>query len=209
MSGGREVGRLHVITDVTVQSRYDHVQLATLACRGGAATIQLRDKSLAAGEFLAVARRVREVCTRHGALFIVNDRVREARAAGADGVHVGGDDTSIAEARSILGAGVIIGASAATPADALAAERAGADYVGVGHVYPTTSKHKPGPPIGLDGIRAVRDVVTIPVIAIGGITAERVPDVMRAGASGVAVIAAVCAAPDPEAATRGLVAAMP
>jgi len=204
VSEKERIGRLHVITDVTVQSRFSHEELAEMACAGGADVIQLRDKHLGDSAFIAVARRVREVCAHHGVTFIVNDRVEVAREVGADGVHLGRSDAAIGEARAILGASTIIGASAGSLADALRVDRAGADYMGFGHIFPATSKAKDTPPVGIEGLVDLCSHVTIPVIAIGGITAENAREVMRAGAWGIAVIAAVCAADDPRAATARL-----
>jgi thiamine-phosphate pyrophosphorylase len=204
VSARGRIGRLHVITDLTVQSRFSHEELAELACAGGADVIQLRDKRLDDESFLPIARRVREICTRYGATFIVNDRVGIARAAGADGVHVGRADASIPHARAALESGAIVGTSAGSLDDARLAERAGPDYVGFGHIFPTTSKVKGTAPVGLDALAGVCARISTPIIAIGGITAANAGEVMRAGAWGVAVIAAVCAAPDPRAATATL-----
>jgi thiamine-phosphate pyrophosphorylase len=200
----KPIGRLHVITDTAVQDRFDHVELARLAIRGGADTVQLRDKTLSENEFQDVARAVLEVCRQHGVPLIINDRVDVAARIGADGVHLGRTDTAIGEARRRLGTGKIIGGSAGSPDEAREAADAGADYVGFGHVFPTRSKSKPGPAAGTGGVRAVCDAVTAPVIAIGGITPGNARAVIDAGAWGVAVIGAVCGAPDPEAATRRL-----
>jgi thiamine-phosphate pyrophosphorylase len=202
------IGRLVVITDTTIHSRFSHVQLAGLACAGGADVIQLRDKQLPDADFSMVAADVRDVCARHGAQLIINDRVEIARATGASGVHVGRTDMSIGETRTVLGSARIIGASAGSVEEARDAERAGADYVGVGHIFATSSKLKTTPPVGLDVLRAACAAVRIPVIAIGGITHDRVRSVMEAGAHGVAVIAEVCNADDPRAATARLRAAI-
>jgi thiamine-phosphate pyrophosphorylase len=193
-----------VITDTTVQSSYTHVDLATMACAGGADVIQLRDKGLSDDELTAIAREVRRVCDRYDARFIVNDRVEVAKACGADGVHLGLDDMGIEEARGILGENAIIGATAHSFQEALRADRTSADYLGFGHVYATTSKQKEAPPVGLEELARVCAAVTMPVLAIGGITSARVADVLRAGAWGVAVIADVCADDDPRAATEAL-----
>ncbi len=199
------IPRLHVITDTVVQNRYDAVELARLALAGGARLVQVRDKRLDDDAFAGVVREVVALCRSAGALCIVNDRVEVARATHAHGVHVGADDAPVAAARAALGPGAIVGASASTPEAARAAEAAGADYVGCGAVWATASKHKSEPPIGLEGLRAVCEAVRIPVIAIGGVTAERARACIEAGAHGVAVIGAVCAAPDPRAATEALV----
>ena len=195
------IGRLHVITDVSIQSRCTHEELAELACRGGADVIQLRDKSLDDGAFLAVARNVAAICGRHEVTFIVNDRVSIARDVGADGVHVGPDDTTVADARAVLGANAIIGSSAGSPEAARAVETAGCDYIGFGHIFPTTSKQKETDAVGVELLAAVAHDSPIPVIAIGGITESNAARVMASGAWGIAVIGAVCGADDPRAAT--------
>jgi len=197
-----------VITDTLIQSRFSHQQLAELACAGGAEVIQFRDKRLARSEFEAVAKRVGEVCRAHQVTLLVNDRVVAAYDAGADGVHLGRDDMSIADARAILGPDKIIGATAGSLDAALTAQDDGADYVGFGHIFATTSKVKGTPPVGLGALAAMCKQLKIPVIAIGGINADNVGEVMRAGAWGVAVIGAVCAADDPRAATTRMRGAM-
>lgn len=204
MSPSPRVGRLHVITDVIVQSRFSHEELAAMACAGGADSIQLRDKQLSDDAFLAVARRVLEVCRRHGVALVVNDRIDIARELGTDGVHVGRGDATVVDARGALGDTTIIGASAGSIDEALAAEGAGADYVGFGHIFPTMSKVKDTAPLGLEVLAEACARVHIPVIAIGGITADNAGGVIRAGAWGIAVIQAVCAADDPRAATMRL-----
>jgi thiamine-phosphate pyrophosphorylase len=200
----RRIGRVCVITDIELQSRFSHAELAELACSGGADLIQLRDKTLNDDTLVAVGREVRRACDRHRALFIVNDRVLVARECAADGVHLGQSDTSIEEARHLLGERAVIGATAHSLAEALEADRSSADYLGFGHIFPTASKEKSTPPVGIDGLAEVCAAVSLPVLAIGGITSERVADVMRAGAWGVAVIAAVCLADDPRAAAAEL-----
>jgi thiamine-phosphate pyrophosphorylase len=204
----KRIGRLHVITDTTVQDRFDHVALARLAIAGGADTIQLRDKLLGDDELTEVARGALVVCRRAGVPLIVNDRVEVAVRAVADGVHLGRDDTPIAEARERLGPDAIIGGSAGAPEEIAQAAASGADYVGFGHIYPTTTKQKPGAPVGLETLRGACEAAEIPVIAIGGITAANAGDVMRAGAWGLAVVGAVCAADSPERAARQLARAL-
>lgn len=198
------IGRLHVITDVVVQTRFTHEELAEAACAGGADVVQLRDKSQPVESFAAVARRVAEICRRHGVTFIVNDHVRVARDVEANGVHVGRRDSSIEDARALLGERAIVGASVGSLEEALAAEASGADYVGFGHVFATSSKTKPTPPVGLDALARVAARVRVPVIAVGGITEANATPVMETGAWGIAVIGAVCTADDPCAATRRL-----
>jgi thiamine-phosphate pyrophosphorylase len=204
----KRIGHLHVITDTTGQDRFDHVALVRMAVAGGADTIQIRDKLLDDGELADVARSALALCRRAGVPLIVNDRVEVAARAGADGVHLGREDAPIADARAILGPDAIIGGSAGSPDEVAEAAEAGADYVGFGHIYPTATKHKPGPPVGLEALRDACRVATVPVIAIGGITAATAGELVRAGAWGVAVVSAVCAAGDPEGAARELARAV-
>lgn len=204
MSERPRVGRLCVITDTTVQSRFTHAQLAALAAEGGADMIQIRDKHIDDAALTAIAREIMAACAPGGVTVIVNDRAAVARDAGAHGVHLGRDDATIARARELLGPGALIGGTAGTLEAALEAEDAGADYIGFGHIFPTTSKDKPGPSVGLDTLERVCARLTIPVLAIGGITADTARSCIDAGARGVAVIAAVCSAPDPRAATRAI-----
>jgi thiamine-phosphate pyrophosphorylase len=198
------IGRLHVITDVVVQTRYSHEALAEMACVGGADIVQLRDKSLGRDDFARVARRVAAICREHGVAFIVNDRVEVAREVDADGVHVGRSDATLREARATLGPRAIVGTSAGNLAQAQEAEAEGANYIGFGHVFATSSKVRSTPPVGLDALALVAARVRVPVIAIGGITEVNARDVIAAGAWGIAVIGAVCAADDPRAATERL-----
>jgi thiamine-phosphate pyrophosphorylase len=204
MSFRPQIGRLVVITDTHIQWRFSHEQLAELACSGGAHVIQLRDKQLPEEEFARVAARVLAICRAHGAQLIVNDRVHVAKAVGADGVHVGRDDVRVQDARVVMGTLAVIGTSAANAAEAQQAHRAGADYIGVGHVFATSTKQKSGVPIGLAVLEDATRNTSRPVIAIGGINAENAADVLRTGAHGIAVISAVCAAKDPKAATARL-----
>ena len=204
MSVRARIGRLVIITDTTIQSRFSHEELADLACAGGADVIQLRDKNLPDDEFVKTAERVRDICHGHGAQLIINDRVEIARAIGAGGVHVGRMDMSIGTARARLGEAALIGASAGSAAEALEAETAGADYVGFGHIFATASKTKSTPPVGIEALRDACAAVKIPVIAIGGITHDNAARVIDVGAHGVAVIADVCSAADPRSATARL-----
>jgi len=200
----KTIGTFHLLTDTVNQERYTHLELAELALAGGADVIQLRDKRLPTGSLVTIATGVHERCARHGVPLIINDRVDVAMAVDADGVHLGLNDVPVAVARDLLGPDKIIGATAPTVEDAQRAEADGADYIGFGHMYPTRSKDKPMQPKRPDELRAVCEAVSIPVISIGGITAERVGDVVAAGADGVAAIGSVCGDPDPELAARGI-----
>lgn len=198
------IGRLHVITDTTIQSRFDHAELARLAIEGGADAIQFRMKSGTAREMIHEARRVKEICRRAGVPMIVNDRIDVAIAADADGVHLGRDDFPIRLARTLLGPHRIIGGSAGSMEEALAGVEEGADYLGCGPAFATATKGDAGPAIGPAGIGEIAARVSIPVVGIGAISARNALDVVRAGAHGIAVISAVCSAEDPAAAARGL-----
>lgn len=204
----KQVGRLHLLTDTVLQSGFSHVELTKLAISGGADTIQFRQKSGATREMIEVARQMKKLCADAGIMFIVNDRVDVAIAAEADGVHLGQDDFPITLARELLGEGRIIGGSAATIAEALKCLSEGADYVGFGPVYPTTSKEDAGPVSGIDILKQVVEAVPLPIIAIGGVSAENIPEVIGAGAHGIAVISAVCCQEDPERATKALYQAL-
>ena len=139
-----------------------------------------------------------------GVPLIVNDRVDVALAIGADGVHLGQQDMSIADARRLGPPGWIIGVSAETVADAVRAEKEGADYIGVSPVFATPTKTDAAPPLGLSGLRQMRAATKIPLVAIGGIHAGNARDVIRAGADGLAVVSAIVAADDPRAAATQL-----
>jgi thiamine-phosphate pyrophosphorylase len=198
------IGRLHILTDTTIQSRFDHVELAERAIRGGADAIQFRQKTGTALEMIRAAKRVRVVCRRAGVPLIVNDRVDVAIAADADGVHIGRDDFPIRLARQLLGPHRIIGGSAGSIEEARAGYEEGADYLGCGPIHATATKPDAGPAAGVDLVSAIARVVPLPLIAIGGVTEADVDTLLGAGAHGIAVISAVCAAADPEEATRAL-----
>ena len=200
----KKIGGLHVITDTTIQSRFTHTQLAKMAIEGGADTIQFRQKDGSARELVESAQAVQAVCAEHGVSLIVNDRADIALAVGAAGAHFGQDDLPITVGRLILPPEMIIGASARTDEKILEAISAGADYIGFGPIYQTSSKPDAELPKGLKALRWMCEIAQCPVIAIGGITAETAYEVIRAGAHGIAVISAVCAQADPAAATHHL-----
>jgi thiamine-phosphate diphosphorylase len=156
------------------------------AVEGGATVVQLRVKDVATHELVERGRAMRSLCARHGVTFVVNDDVEAALLLAADGVHLGRDDEGADRA---LDLGLLVGRSAATVEEARAAE-SGAAYIGAGPVWPTPSKQDADPPTGLEGLRAICDSVSVPVVAIGGVNVENAPDCIRAGAAGVAVIRA-------------------
>lgn len=195
---------LYVITDETVGRGRSHAELAAQAVDGGADVIQLRDKRLPAPDLLEAATAVRKITRDSGALFIVNDHLDLALRVGADGVHLGAADIPLPEARSLSPPGFIIGASVGSVAGALRAEAAGADYVALSPTFATGSKSDAGPGLGLSVLSAIGAAVSVPLIAIGGINAGNVADVIAAGADGVAVISAVVGVDDLTAAARDL-----
>lgn len=170
----------------------DPLTVAREAVLGGVTTIQLRDKDTPLPEVLEVGQKLRQLCREMGVLFIVNDRVDVALYLEADGVHLGQEDFPPQAARELLGPGAIIGASASTLEEARRAVEQGADYLGVGAIYATSTKADAGEPVGCRFLRQVRDnYPQMPMVGIGGITAERAPQVVEAGADGVAVISAI------------------
>ncbi|MFH1057719.1 MAG: thiamine phosphate synthase [Pseudomonadota bacterium] len=200
----KQIGRLHVLTDTELQQRFSHAELADMAIAGGADVIQFRQKQGPTRTLIETARQMQAICRRRGVRLIVNDRLDVALAAEADGVHLGQDDFPLDLARQVLGAEKIIGGSASSLAEARLCQAAGVDYIGLGPVYPTTSKADASPAGGLTLVRQVAGELGLPVIAIGGINLERTAPVMAAGAHGIAVISAVCCQPNPAAAAAAL-----
>lgn len=192
---------LYAIVDPLDTGR-DPVALAAALLRGGAPLLQLRLKDVSARELLRVAAAIAPLARAAGARFFVNDRPDVARAVDADGVHLGQDDLPVDAARRVLGPGRLVGVSTHDQGEARAAVAAGADYVGVGPVYETTSKANPLAPRGLALVRAVRAEVRCPIVAIGGITIDTAAEVRRAGADAIAMIGALTRAPDAEATAR-------
>jgi thiamine-phosphate pyrophosphorylase len=200
----KKMGRFHVLTDTCLQTHFSHVELAELAIAGGADTIQFRQKEGSTRQMIRVAEQMQDVCKRAGVTFIINDRVDVAIASHADGVHLGQDDFPIPLARKLLGEEAIIGGSAGSMDEARKCLLEGADYIGFGPVYPTTSKEDAGPAAGLDLLKQIVEAIALPIIAIGGITADNVLPVIKAGPHGFAVISAVCCQNDPAEAARCL-----
>ena len=191
---------------ITPDAPPDHVfEVAAAALRGGADVLQLRHKKLARGELLALARRIREITTQSGALFVVNDHVDIALLSKADGVHLGPDDLSIASALRLADGHLLVGASASTPETARAAIVEGADYLGSGPAFATPIKSEKQV-IGPEGVAAITAVAgsKVPVFAIGGIDESNIAQVTAAGLRRACVIRAVADAPDPEQAARRL-----
>jgi thiamine-phosphate pyrophosphorylase len=196
------LGRLHVLTDTTRQERFSHAELARRALRGGASVVQFRQKSSPIRAKLRAARAVADACADAGRPLVINDHLDVAQAVGAAGVHLGQGDFPVAAARRVLGPDALIGTTATTPDQARAATDDGADYVGFGPVFSTDSKADPASVKGVDGLRAACRAAGAPVVAIAGMTPERVRPCLDAGAHGVAVLSGVACAEEPARAAR-------
>ena len=182
---------LYVITDEGVSHGLGHVEIARKVAEGGADVIQLRDKARTSKDMLSIALQIRAITRSSGIRFIMNDRLDLARAAGADGVHLGQEDLPIPFARRVAPKGFIIGTSVRTVEEAMIAESEGADYIALSPIFDTPTKSDAGPGKGLEALKVIKSAVSIPVIAIGGICKDNVRQVMDAGADGVAVISAI------------------
>jgi thiamine-phosphate pyrophosphorylase len=200
----KKIGRFHVLTDTDLQNCFSHVELAELAISGGADTIQFRQKTGETIQMIRVAEQIQALCKRAGVTFIINDRVDVAIASRADGVHLGQDDFPMALARKLLGEGAVIGGSAGNMEEARKCFLEGADYIGFGPVFPTSSKENAGPVSGLDLLKQVVEEIPLPIIAIGGINKDNTPLVKETGVYGIAVISAVCCEKDPMEAAKCL-----
>jgi thiamine-phosphate pyrophosphorylase len=203
----REWG-LFLVTDRKQTAGRELVDVLAQALVGGVRAIQLREKDLATVEIYRLGERLLPMTHEAGAALIVNDRVDVAMALGADGVHLTRKSLPPHEVRALVGPGMLVGVSCHGMADVHEAVAGGADYLALGPIYATPSKETYGPPLGPDMLRQARAVCPISILAIGGITAQRVPEVTAAGADGVAVISAVLASPDPGRASRELIGAV-
>ncbi len=199
--GQKTIGRLHVLTNESLQDRWTHLQLAILAADGGADTVQYREKrprSMAEHEH--VVRDIRRALPL-GVQLVVDDHAAVAQTAGADGVHLGRTDLAPHAARRLLGARFLIGGTANSLAEARLCFAQPLDYLGVGPVFGTQSKMNPAPALGVETVAAIARAAPIPVIAIGGITPDAVEALIDAGAWGVAVLSGIVCDADPAGAT--------
>lgn len=199
--------RLHLVTDSALCGARGVLAVVAAAVRGGATCVQLREKSLDTRAFVERARALKAWLAPLGVPLIVNDRVDVALACGADGVHVGQSDMAPEDVRRFMPL-ALIGLSIESAVQLVAAERAPVDYYGISPVFATGSKHDAAAALGLEGLRAIRARTRRPLVAIGGIHAGNAAAVMAAGADGLAVVSALCAAADPAEAARSLRAAM-
>jgi len=195
---------LYLVTDPRLVAARGLLATVEAAVRGGATLVQLRDPQAHGRALVEQARALKALLAPLGIPLIINDRVDVAVAADADGVHLGQDDLGPADARAQLGPHRILGLSVGNPAEYAASDLSGVDYLGVGPVTATGTKADAGAAIGAAGVAAVRALTRLPIVGIGGIHAALAPEVIRAGADGVAVVSAICAAPDPQAAALAL-----
>lgn len=204
-----EIRRRMLLYAVTDRSWLKEGQTLRSVCQEvlakGATFLQLREKELDAGSLEAEAAELKELCARYGVPFVVNDSVEIALTVGADGVHVGQSDIRGRDIRALLGSDRILGISAGTVEEAVAAEKAGADYIGVGAVFSTSTKQN-ARNLTVETLREIAHAVSIPVVAIGGISPENLRSLTGSGVDGVAVVSAIFAAEDPGKATAELLA---
>jgi len=197
--------RLCFIADSEAARGKDILQLIAQAVEGGVTIVQLRGKKWTSREFLEVGMKAVRLLKPKKIPLIINDEVHIALACKASGVHLGQGDMPLRCARELMGKERIIGISVSSADEALAAEKGGSDYIGVGPVFATLSKKDIGSPLGLAGLREIRQKVKIPILAIGGISVANVADVIASGADGVAVISAIAAATDPKKAATEII----
>lgn len=191
----KEMLLLYAVTDRKWTGEKTLYQQVEEALKGGATLIQLREKNMSQEEFLKEAREITELCHRYGTALIINDNVEVALKSGADGVHVGIEDTPVEEIRKMVPGDFIIGATAKTTEQAQRAEQEGADYIGVGAVFPSPTK-KNAIRITLEQLKKISGSVRIPAVAIGGITYENADTLRGGGMAGMAVVSAVFGAAD-------------
>jgi len=197
-----QIKGLYAIVDASFP---DPLKTAASLLDGGARLVQFRAKELPAGEFIRLGRELGLECRKHGALFIINDRIDVAMLIGADGVHLGQDDMPICEARKIFGEHKLIGISTHNLAEGLEAAEGGADYIGFGPIFKTGTKKDAQAAKGLDALKEVRRGLSIPIVAIGGIDKGNIKSVFDAGADAAALISALAGAGDAKLATCDII----
>ena len=197
---------LYLVTDRNLSLGRATVEIVGQAVKGGITCVQLREKHCDTREFVEEARAVHQLLAAITPRIplIINDRLDVALAVGAEGVHLGQQDMAIADARRLAGDALIIGISAESIADAVRAEQQGADYIGISPVYATPTKTDTAAPLGLEGVKAIRAAVSLPLVGIGGIGPVNAAAVIQAGADGIAVVSAIVSAPCPQTAAQHL-----
>lgn len=207
MKSDKENLLLYAVTDRHWTGRETLRQQVEAALRGGVTFVQLREKNMEHDAFRKEALEIRDLCRAYRVPFVLDDDVSLAMEVDADGIHVGQSDMEADDVRALIGPDRILGVSACTVEEAVAAEQRGADYLGVGAVFPTGSKDD-ARPVTRETLRKICEAVTIPVIAIGGITEQNVMELAGSGICGVAVISAIFGQPEIESATKRLKAAV-
>jgi thiamine-phosphate pyrophosphorylase len=195
---------LYLVTDRGLSRGRSTLEIVSAAVDGGATVVQLREKDCSTRDFIEQALAIKDFLKDRGVPMIINDRVDVAQAVEADGVHLGQTDMPLETAKKILGDTMIIGISAESLPDAIAAEQGGADYLGVSPIYATPTKTDTAPPLGLEGLREIRKTVRIPLVGIGGLNRDNAAEAIRNGADGVAVVSAIVAAGNPQEAADAL-----
>ena len=195
---------LYLVTDRGLAKGRSTLEIVRAAVEGGVTCVQLREKGCSTREFIEQALAVKNFLKDRGVPLIINDRVDVALAVSADGVHLGQTDMPLKAAQKIVGDSMIIGISAESVEDAVEAERGGADYLGVSPIYATPTKTDTAPPLGLEGLRRIREAVSLPLVGIGGLNQYNASEVIKNGGDGVAVVSAIVAAGDPAGAARHL-----
>ena len=193
---------LYLVTDPRLCARHGLVETVVAAVRGGVTIVQLRDKQASDGELIDQARQLKTALAGSGVPLIINDRLAVAIESGADGLHLGQGDGDVVAARAALGEQAILGLSVQNHAQLARLDPAQLDYLGLGPVFATSTKHDHAQPLGFDGLAALVAASPLPAVAIGGLEAQHVDKIRAAGAKGAAVVSAICGQADPEAAAR-------
>jgi thiamine-phosphate pyrophosphorylase len=196
--------RLYLVTDLRSAGSRTVADVVAAAVQGGVTCVQLREKQLNTRDFVAQAMAMKTLLQPHGIPLVINDRIDVALACGAQGVHLGQSDMPVPQARRLLPSAVFIGWSVETMEDVARSASLPVDYLGVSPIHATLTKTDTQTPWGLDGLRRVRSATALPLVAIGGIHADNARAVLSAGADGLALVSAICAAQDPRAAAAAL-----
>jgi thiamine-phosphate pyrophosphorylase len=195
---------VYLVTDRPLCGGRDLMDVIRAGVAGGVTMVQLREKEAGTREFVELARAVKKMLAEHGVPLLINDRVDVALASGADGVHVGQSDMEAGDVRALVGPGAIVGLSTDTLDEIMQAQVLPVDYLGVGPIFETQTKTDTKPAWGIERFAKACEVSKLPLVAIGSVKREHAADLMRAGAAGIAVVSAICAAESPEAAAMEL-----
>jgi len=195
---------LYLVTDRSILKDRDIFKAVEESIKGGVTLVQLREKAISSFDFYNIAVKMKKLVHHYNIPLIINDRLDIAIAVDADGLHIGQEDLPLEIARQLLGADKILGYSVSNVEQAVYGQNNGADYLGAGTVYPTGSKSDTGEPIGIEGLRKIKQSVSIPVVGIGGIGMVNIAEVKETGADGISVISAILGNQDIEGASRNL-----